>query len=166
MIAGSAEDGEDVDEEIRMINEGQNRARRNPDDDNLSDVSVHNTQEYLARLGIINSHPNSNSSVQNENAIDMTSHRQAVPMTRIGMFDDDGANEADITNIIYAKLNDVSSERGRFLIFFSNFMAVHSRVNKIFVLKKIRITEGTRQNIRISEHFKLVNFELVSLDCN
>lgn len=116
VITGSAEDGEDVDEEIRMINEGQNRARRNPDDDNLSDVSVHNTQEYLARLGIINSHPNSNSSVQNESAIDMATHRQAVPMNQIGMFDDDGTHETDITNIIYAKLNDVSSERGMFRI--------------------------------------------------
>ena len=32
-------------------------------------------------------------------------------------------------------------------------------------MKKIRITEGTRQKIRISEHFELLDFELVSLDC-
>lgn len=43
---GSAEDGDEVeDEEIRMINEG-----RRKEEDNMS---VHNTQEYLARLGIV-----------------------------------------------------------------------------------------------------------------
>ncbi len=105
-----------MDEEIRMINEGQNRARRNPDDDNMSDVSVHNTQEYLARLGIIDSHGNSNSSVQNENALDMN-RRQPTSVNQITMFDDDGASEADITNIIYAKLNDVASERGKTFYF-------------------------------------------------
>lgn len=110
MFSGSAEDGEDVDEEIRMINEGQTRQRRNPDDDNLSDVSVHNTQEYLARLGIIDSHGNSNSSVQNDTCNEMM--RQPNSVNQMNMFDDDGANEADITNIIYAKLNDVASERG------------------------------------------------------
>ncbi|KAH0822294.1 hypothetical protein GEV33_000497 [Tenebrio molitor] len=50
---GSAEDGEDgEDEEIRMINEGPLQRdsgihRQNDDDDNLSDVSVRNTQERL-----------------------------------------------------------------------------------------------------------------------
>ncbi|CAG0895058.1 unnamed protein product [Darwinula stevensoni] len=56
---GSAEEGEgeDVeDEEIRMINEGPMRLSV-PDsglheDDDASDVSAQNTQEYLARLGI------------------------------------------------------------------------------------------------------------------
>lgn len=98
-----------------MINEGQTRQRRNPDDDNLSDVSVHNTQEYLARLGIIDSHGNSNSSVQNDNCNDLLNHRQPPSVNQMNMFDDDGANEADITNIIYAKLNDVASERGEYM---------------------------------------------------
>ena len=53
---GSAEDG-DEDEEIRMINEGplmQQKLRQLavPDEDSLSEMSAHNTQEYLARLGI------------------------------------------------------------------------------------------------------------------
>lgn len=96
-----------------MINEGQSRQRRNPDDDTLSDVSVHNTQEYLARLGIIDSHGNSNSSVQNDTCNDLMNHRQPASVNQMSMFDDDGANEADITNIIYAKLNDVASERGK-----------------------------------------------------
>ena len=32
-------------------------------------------------------------------------------------------------------------------------------------MEKIRISEGTRQKIRIGEHFELLDFELVSLDC-
>lgn len=48
---GSAEDGEDVeDEEIRMINEGHRPLK---EEDAISQVSVQNTQEYLARLGIV-----------------------------------------------------------------------------------------------------------------
>ena len=31
-----------------------------------------------------------------------------------------------------------------------------------FNMEKIRITEGTRQKIQISEHFELLDFELVS----
>ena len=120
-LAGSAEDGEDVDEEIRMINEGQPRQRHNADDDNLSDVSVHNTQEYLARLGIIDSHntSHSHSSVQkdgNGSAVDMLNHRRPMSNTQsLNIFDDDGTHEANITNIIYAKLNDVVSERGKII---------------------------------------------------
>lgn len=95
-----------------MINEGQSRGGRNPEDDNLSDVSVHNTQEYLARLGIIDSHGNSHLSMQNENGINILAHRGTTSVNHINMFDDDGTNEADITNIIYTKLNDVTSERG------------------------------------------------------
>ncbi|XP_069675157.1 protein dachsous-like isoform X2 [Periplaneta americana] len=104
---GSAEDGEDVeDEEIRMINEGPlqrdsgiHRQTDDVDDDNLSDVSVHNTQEYLARLGIVDT----------GGAADAGAGK-GVPMH---MFDEEGGGEADITNLIYAKLNDVgASERG------------------------------------------------------
>ena len=32
-------------------------------------------------------------------------------------------------------------------------------------MEKIRINEGTRQKIQIGELFKLLDFELVSLDC-
>ena len=32
-------------------------------------------------------------------------------------------------------------------------------------MQKIRISEGTRQKIRIGEHFELLDFELESLDC-
>jgi len=31
---------------------------------------------------------------------------------------------------------------------------------------KIQISEGTRSFVRITEHFKLLDFELVSLDCS
>lgn len=107
---GSAEDGEDVeDEEIRMINEGPlqrdsgiHRQTDDVDDDNLSDVSVHNTQEYLARLGIVDTSNTAGGPITNSGKV--------VPMD---MFDEEGSGEADITNLIYAKLKDVgSSERG------------------------------------------------------
>lgn len=104
---GSAEDGDDgEDEEIRMINEG-NLQRDNAmhhEDGRLSDVSVQNTQEYLARLGIIdNTGAASTSSRSNK---DSMSHH-AMPMHSLHMFDEE-PNENDITNLIYAKLNDVT----------------------------------------------------------
>lgn len=126
---GSAEDGEDVeDEEIRMINEGPLQRdsgihRQNVDEDNISDVSVHNTQEYLARLGIVD-----NSGMSAAGAGSSASRRssetlaggnkdilhQGAPIDSLHMFDEEGGGEADITNLIYAKLNDVStgSDRG------------------------------------------------------
>ncbi|XP_054259476.1 protein dachsous-like [Macrosteles quadrilineatus] len=122
---GSAEDGEDVeDEEIRMINEGplqrESGLHRNPDDeDNLSDVSVHNTQEYLARLGIVDTQGTSSASRRHSESLvagsskDGLMHHQGVPIDGLHMFDEDAGGENDITNLIYAKLNDVSgSERG------------------------------------------------------
>ncbi|CAG9820098.1 unnamed protein product [Phaedon cochleariae] len=116
---GSAEDdGED--EEIRMINEGPLQRdsgihRQNDEEDNLSDMSVRNTQEYLARLGIVNNsssgHPQAASricqdpraSTSKENVL----HHQSVPLDSLNIFDEEG-NENDITNMIYAKLNDVT----------------------------------------------------------
>lgn len=110
---GSAEDGDDGDdEEIRMINEGPlqrdsgiHRNDANPDDDNLSDVSVHNTQEYLARLGIVESAGSSGGVAAG-----------SVRAGGLRMFDEEvavGGGEPDLTNLIYAKLNDVAgSERG------------------------------------------------------
>lgn len=113
---GSADDNEDVeDEEIRMINEGplikeQKLRERHGipssgihEDDNMSDVSVHNTQEYLARLGI--------DTTKSESA--KGSQDLSHSMSRMHMFDDEGGTEADgmdISNLIYAKLNEVSHE--------------------------------------------------------
>lgn len=116
---GSAEDGDDgEDEEIRMINEGNLQRdsgihRQNDDDDNLSDVSVRNTQEYLARLGIINSNPNH---PQNSQRLDPRAgsskeslhHHQSVPLNNLHIYDEEDGNEHDITSLIYAKINDVS----------------------------------------------------------
>lgn len=112
---GSAEDGDDgEDEEIRMINEGPlqqrdsgiHRQNDDDDDDNLSDVSVRNTQEYLARLGIVN---NSSSGSTRK------AGRREDPLDSLNMFNEEEthgghAGENDITNF-YAKLNDVTSER-------------------------------------------------------
>ncbi|XP_074037726.1 dachsous cadherin-related 1 isoform X2 [Leptinotarsa decemlineata] len=122
---GSAEEGEDgEDEEIRMINEGplqrDSGIHRQNDDDNLSDVSVRNTQEYLARLGIINnsnsSHPQTASRLCADpragTSKENIHHHQSVPLDNLHIFDEEG-NENDITNMIYAKLNDVAgSDRG------------------------------------------------------
>ncbi|XP_050541407.1 protein dachsous [Daktulosphaira vitifoliae] len=96
---GSAEDDVE-DEEIRMINERQNS-------DNLSEVTARNTQEYLARLGIVDTQvipPH----LPKENRL--SSRRQ--PMENIEMYDEDETTNGDITNMIYAKLSDVGSERG------------------------------------------------------
>lgn len=115
---GSAEDGDDVeDEEIRMINEGIQRdgGLHRTSDDNMSDVSVHNTQEYLARLGIVNTDGNSGSRRRTESVGGGSSKdimlRAGVPIDGLRMFDEDGTAEADITNLIYAKLTD-GSDRG------------------------------------------------------
>lgn len=117
---GSAEDGDDgEDEEIRMINEGNlqmDALHRNIEDGRLSDVSVHNTQEYLARLGIIDN-PNTtggastssrrcSESINGSNKDAMLHH--AIPIDSLHMFDEEHS-ENDITNLIYAKLNDVTS---------------------------------------------------------
>lgn len=118
---GSAEDGEDgEDEEIRMINEGplqrDGALHRSGEDGRLSDVSVHNTQEYLARLGIVDN-PNtigaaSTSSRRCSESIGVGSTKDgllhhALPIDTLHMFDEE-PNENDITNLIYAKLNDVT----------------------------------------------------------
>ncbi|XP_008547987.1 protein dachsous isoform X1 [Microplitis demolitor] len=88
---GSAEDdGED--EEIRMINEGQAA-------DSASDLSVHNTQEYLARLGIVDA-PSANSH----------SHArrppEALPLESIHLFEDEAVTEAEIATLIYGKIGE------------------------------------------------------------
>ncbi|XP_063241640.1 protein dachsous [Bacillus rossius redtenbacheri] len=106
---GSAEDGEDVeDEEIRMINEGGagtgGRDNAGLDEDNLSDVSVRNTQEYLARLGIM--------VVDNPVTASGPPPPPPPPLNGLHMFDEEGGGEADIANLIYAKLNDGGSASG------------------------------------------------------
>ncbi|GBP84748.1 Protein dachsous [Eumeta japonica] len=124
---GSAEDGEDgEDEEIRMINEGplqretaMHRQTDGVEDDNLSDVSVHNTQEYLARLGIVDAGTGGAASTSSRRCSEnVTSgktsmmHHGNVAMDTMHMFDEETVPEADITNLIYAKLNEVTgSER-------------------------------------------------------
>ncbi|KAK0094347.1 hypothetical protein PV326_011173 [Microctonus aethiopoides] len=85
---GSAEDdGED--EEIRMINEGGVTG------DSASDLSVHNTQEYLARLGIVDP-PSSNSRRPPE----------ALPLDSLHLFEDEAVTEAEIATLIYGKIGE------------------------------------------------------------
>lgn len=110
---GSAEDdGED--EEIRMINEGLRDAR----DGRMSDVSVHNTQEYLARLGIVDNAcatgNASNSSRRCSESMGLGSTKDSIlhhPLP-LHMFDEE-PNDGDLTNLIYAKLNDVNGGSDR-----------------------------------------------------
>lgn len=124
---GSAEDGEDgEDEEIRMINEGplqrDNGLHRNSDvDGRLSDVSVHNTQEYLARLGIVDNTTTtggaSTSSRRCSESMGVGSTKDsilhhALPIDTLHMFDEE-PGESDITNLIYAKLNEVTGGSDR-----------------------------------------------------
>ncbi|XP_067622961.1 protein dachsous [Eurosta solidaginis] len=112
---GSAEDdGED--EEIRMINEGplHHRNGGNGEDGRISDISVQNTQEYLARLGIVDREANAAGAASN------SSHRCSEGMSvsqkdghmhhplQMHMYDEDPTAQTDITNLIYAKLNDVA----------------------------------------------------------
>ncbi|XP_039751307.1 protein dachsous [Pararge aegeria] len=121
---GSAEDGEDgEDEEIRMINEGPlqretgiHRQSNGVDDDNLSDVSVHNTQEYLARLGIVDTGTGGGASTSSRRCSENVGNKDTMmhhgPIDSMHIFDEEGAHENDITNLIYAKLNEVTgSER-------------------------------------------------------
>ncbi|XP_064539649.1 protein dachsous [Drosophila montana] len=118
---GSAEDdGED--EEIRMINEGplshRAGAGAGSDDGRISDISVQNTQEYLARLGIVDHDPSGGGGTGGASSMAGSSHPMpmAMPMPTLHMFDADETARSDITNLIYAKLNDVAggagSERG------------------------------------------------------
>ena len=151
---GSAEEGEpeaEEDEEIRMINEGPLRHQQQQakmqrlglpmttvpdsgihgDDDNLSDVSVHNTQEYLARLGIdpLRSDPGLNCGVVQSDGSHSHSHTHMShvghvaghgssshhnhSMNSMHLFDDDSAAQGDgmdLSNLIYAKLNEVGGD--------------------------------------------------------
>lgn len=104
---GSAEDDVE-DEEIRMINERQNV-------EELTEVTARNTQEYLARLGIVDAQtvggPPAHLQSEDNRRLS-SSRRRRRPMENIDMYDEDEATDGDITNMIYAKLSDVGSERG------------------------------------------------------
>lgn len=98
------------------------------DDDNLSDVSVHNTQEYLARLGIDSSRtdPGMGCVVGSDGSHISHSHSHSHvshplhhlhggghSIASMHLFEDDGPGDGDgmdLSNLIYAKLNDVSGE--------------------------------------------------------
>lgn len=108
---GSAEDGEEVeDEEIRMINEGSLGHRKlrdsigipdsgiHGDDDNLSQCSAKNTQEYLARLGIV---PKINSDHQCAQDKWSSSHGQDALDNLRGSGD-----TLDISTLIYSQIPD------------------------------------------------------------
>ncbi|XP_055296378.1 protein dachsous [Sitodiplosis mosellana] len=106
---GSAEDdGED--EEIRMINEGplQRDNGMHMENGRQSDVSVQNTQEYLARLGIVDNNLTAGASTSSRvgSTKDAILHH-TLPIDSLHMFDED-SHHNDITNLIYAKLNDVT----------------------------------------------------------
>lgn len=113
---GSAEDdGED--EEIRMINEGplQRDKGMRLESGRQSDISVQNTQQYLARLGIVDNLTTgaaSTSSRHCSESMGVGSTKDAIlhhalPIDSLHMFDED-SHHNDITNLIYAKLNDVT----------------------------------------------------------
>jgi len=94
---GSAEDdGED--EEIRMINEGPLHHRNGgagagSDDGRISDISVQNTQEYLARLGIVDHDP----SGAGGGASSMAGSSHPMHLYH----DDDATARSDITNLTH-----------------------------------------------------------------
>lgn len=119
---GSAEDDVE-DEEIRMINERGGVGVNGPDD--MSEVTARNTQEYLARLGIVDAttgagpqtvpvaaHMPADDDRHRRVSSSSSSRRRRRPMENIDMYDEDEATDGDITNMIYAKLSDVGSERG------------------------------------------------------
>ncbi|XP_055386024.1 protein dachsous [Condylostylus longicornis] len=121
---GSAEEGDDgEDEEIRMINEGPMVRNGGPDhlhngNGRLSDISVQNTQEYLARLGIVDTGNNvpgcasmssrhGSESLVGSNKETLMHQLQPVERIHHTMYDSE-SNETDLTNLIYAKLNEVA----------------------------------------------------------
>lgn len=82
---GSAEDdGED--EEIRMISKSQEVI------DSASDHSVPNTQEYLARLGIVD-----------QPKVSPKTQRETRPLENLQLSDDEAATGSDVTTLDYRK---------------------------------------------------------------
>lgn len=117
---GSAEDDGD-DEEIRMINEGSLEIDGSHEDGRISNSSIQNTQEYLARLGIIDNVAGigaaSTSSRLCAESVCVSSTKDTMlqhglPIDTLNIFDEE-QNENDISNLIYAKLNGAAeSENG------------------------------------------------------
>ncbi len=113
---GSAEEGDDMDEEIRMINATplQTQGLRMPDsgiqqdDDALSEHSFQNHQEYLAKLGIDTSKFKVNSvSTKSKSG----KSGMSTSVESMHHFSDEGGGESDgldIGNLVYAKLDEVS----------------------------------------------------------
>lgn len=89
--------------------------RQKDDEDNLSDVSVRNTQEYLARLGIVNNTSTGVPQTASRLCTDPRSgssketlhHHQTVPLDSLHIYEEEGNADAEISNF-YAKLNDVT----------------------------------------------------------
>jgi protocadherin-16/23 len=111
---GSVEDNEDDDEEIRIINSGplsqsQNLQRKGmpdsgiqQDDDNISEHSVRNHKDYLAKLGI---------DVSKIKA-DTKPAGLTQSVESMHQFSEEGGGEGDgmdIGNIIYQKLSEMDS---------------------------------------------------------
>jgi len=115
---GSAEDGEEVeDEEICMINEGtlaQQQLRGTAgildsgiqdEDDNASQNSAKNTQEYLARLGIrpkMHDTPGGSS----QEAPNNTEWRMPPHPEGFDLYDEKDGRGVDISALIYAQISD------------------------------------------------------------
>ncbi len=116
---GSAEDADDVDEEIRMINATplQTKQLRMPDsgiqqdDDAVSEQSVNNHQEYLARLGI----DTSKIKVTDSNSTTTTSNKPAglaSSVESMHQFSDEGGGEGDGMDIhnVYSKMGNMQAD--------------------------------------------------------
>lgn len=94
---GSAEDD---DEEIRMINE----ANQGSSAKSGGDLAVQNTQEYLARLGIVDP-PLSSTHSRGSNP---QRPIEDLPIDNMHLFQDELVSEADIATLIYGKIEDLS----------------------------------------------------------
>ena len=111
---GSAEDADDVDEEIRMINATplQTKHLRMPDsgiqqdDDAMSEQSVNNHQEYLARLGIDTSKIKITDSNNSKPAV------LASSVESMHQFSDEGGGEGDGMDIqnVYSKMGNMQAD--------------------------------------------------------
>ena len=110
---GSAEDADDVDEEIRMINATplQTKHLRMPDsgiqqdDDAMSEQSVNNHQEYLARLGIDTSKIKITDSNSKPAVL-------ASSVESMHQFSDEGGGEGDGMDIqnVYSKMGNMQAD--------------------------------------------------------
>ena len=113
---GSAEDADDVDEEIRMINATplQTKHLRMPDsgiqhdDDAISEQSVNNHQEYLARLGI----DTSKIKVTDSNTTNTKPAGLASSVESMHQFSDEGGGEGDGMDMqnVYSKMGTIQAD--------------------------------------------------------